>query len=99
TGLVEILQKRLPALITDLARDSVLADPQTAAEVEQRVAQEGSSEDLTFAGELKMQVDDGHVRLELGALYAAALPRAMRGRIRHGRPYELRGRGSSLNLR
>jgi hypothetical protein len=99
TGLVEILQQRVPYLVTDLARDSVLADPATAAEVEQRVAQEGSSEDLTFAGELGIAVDDGRVRLELGALYAAALPRAMRGRIRHGRPYELRGRGASLRLR
>ncbi|HLL21674.1 MAG TPA: suppressor of fused domain protein, partial [Kofleriaceae bacterium] len=87
TGLLDILQKRLPHLVTDLSRDSVLSDAATAAEVEQRVAQEGSSEDLTFAGELAMTVDDGHVRIELGALYAAALPRAMRGRIRHGRPY------------
>jgi tetratricopeptide (TPR) repeat protein len=85
--------------VTDLARASVLDNPATAAEVEQRVAQEGSSEDLTFAGELAIDADDGRVRIELGALYAASLPRAMRGRIRHGRPYELRGRAASLHLR
>ena len=62
------------------------------ARSKQRVAVEGSSEDLTFAGELALDDDDGHVRIEIGALYAAALPRAMRGRIRHGRDYTLRGR-------
>src|SRR5262249_46476733 len=39
------------------------------------------------------------VRLELGALYAASIPRAMRGRIRHGREYELRGRNARLHLK
>ncbi|MEO7094617.1 MAG: suppressor of fused domain protein, partial [Polyangiales bacterium] len=98
-GLIEVLKKRLPLLVTDLSRDSVLDDPEIAAEAEQRVAAEGSSEDLTFAGELAFHVDDGRVRLELGALYAAVLPRAMRGRIRHGRPYTLRGRDATLHLR
>jgi len=98
-GLVEILRKRLPYLVTDLLRPSVLDDPGTAREVETRVTAEGSSEDLTFAGEMKLDSDDGHVRIELGALYAAVLPRAMRGRLRHGRPYELRGRSAVLQLR
>jgi hypothetical protein len=98
-GLIDILRKRLPLLVTDLARTSVLADPEIAAEAELRVTAEGSSEDLTFAGELTFHVDDGRVRIELGALYAAVLPRAMRGRIRHGRPYTLRGRDATLHLR
>ena len=98
-GLVDILRKRLPLLVTDLARTSVLDDPEIAAEAELRVTAEGSSEDLTFAGELTFHVDDGRVRIELGALYAAVLPRAMRGRIRHGRPYTLRGRDATLHLR
>ncbi len=98
-GLIEILRTRLPHLMTDLERPSVLDDPSTAREVETRVTAEGSSEDLTFAGEMKLSSDDGHVRIELGALYAAVLPRAMRGRLRHGRPYELRGRNAVLQLR
>jgi len=98
-GLLEILRGKLPHLVTDLARRSVLEDPVTARAVEQRVAQEGSSEDLTFAGDMVLDADDGRVRIELGALYAAVLPRAMRGRIRHGRPYELRGRAAALLLR
>ena len=98
-GLIDILRKRLPLLVTDLSRTSVLGDPEIAAEAELRVAAEGSSEDLTFAGELAFHVDDGRVRIELGALYAAVLPRAMRGRIRHGRPYTLRGRDATMRLR
>jgi suppressor of fused len=99
TGLIDALRERAPFLITDLARGSVLDDPSTAAMIEKRVAAEGSSEDLTFAGDLTLEADDGRVRIELGALYAACLPRAMRGRLRHGRPYELRGRNATLHLR
>ncbi|MGE5184741.1 MAG: suppressor of fused domain protein, partial [Acidobacteriota bacterium] len=51
-GLVEILRRRLPVLVTDLDRASVLDDPQLAREVRAHVEAEGSSEDLTFAGEL-----------------------------------------------
>jgi suppressor of fused len=97
-GLVDALREKLPMLVTDLGRSSILDDPTTAARIERRVAAEGSSEDLTFAGELSIETDNGRLRLELGALYAACLPRAMRGRIRHGRPYELRGREVTLQL-
>ncbi|HEY4176084.1 MAG TPA: suppressor of fused domain protein [Kofleriaceae bacterium] len=103
TGLTDILAAKLPLLITDLARPSVLEDPETARIAETRVAAEGSSEDLSFAGDMKLgdsavSTDDGRIRIELGALYAAAMPRAMRGRIRHGRTYELRGQDSVLRL-
>ncbi|HEY4057355.1 MAG TPA: suppressor of fused domain protein [Kofleriaceae bacterium] len=103
TGLTEILAKKLPLLVTDLSRSSVLEDPVIARIAETRVAAEGSSEDLSFAGDMKLgdsavSTDDGRIRIELGALYAAALPRAMRGRIRHGRTYELRGQDSVLRL-
>ncbi|HUJ59005.1 MAG TPA: suppressor of fused domain protein [Kofleriaceae bacterium] len=98
TGLVDILRESLPMLVTDLARGSVLATPAVAAAVRARVDAEGSSEDMTFGGELSLETDGERVRIELGALYAAALPRAMRGRIRHGRSYVLRGRDTSLQL-
>ena len=97
-GLVEILRERLPYLVTDLARPSVLDDPEAAAEIERRVAAEGSSEEVSSAGELRLASAGGRLTIELGALYAAALPRAMRARLRHGRGYELRGRGATLRL-
>jgi suppressor of fused-like protein len=97
-GLVEILQQRIPFLLTDLARSSVLDDPSTAELVRERIDREGSSEDLTFAGELVFSADGGQLVIELGALYAATLPRAMRGRLRHHRAYELRGRDATLRI-
>ncbi len=97
-GLVDILRTRLPYLVTDLHRRSVLEDPGIAADVQKRVAREGSSEDLSFAGEMPISVEPNTIRIEMGALYAAALPRAMRGRLRHGRDYTLRGRASELHL-
>ncbi|HEY0251961.1 MAG TPA: suppressor of fused domain protein, partial [Kofleriaceae bacterium] len=97
-GLLEILSRHLPFLITDLERASVLDEPAVAALVRDRVAREGSSEGLTFAGELQLATGAGQLRIEIGALYAVTLPRAMRGRIRHGRGYELRGHQAVLRL-
>ena len=97
-GLLEILKRRLPMLITDLARKSALADAATSIVVKKRVELEGSTEELTAAGDLVLDTSDG-LRIELGALYAAAIPRAMRGRIRHGRPYTMRGPSGALHLR
>jgi suppressor of fused len=98
TGLLEILKRRLPLLVTDLARKSTLADAATSIVVKKRVELEGSTEELTSAGDLTFDTSEG-LRIELGALYAAAIPRAMRGRIRHGRPYTMRGPGGALHLR
>ena len=98
TGLLEILKRRLPLLATDLSRSSTLADAATSIVVKKRVELEGSSEELTSAGDMKIDASDG-LRIELGALYATALPRAMRGRLRHGRPYTLRGTEALLQLK
>jgi photosystem II stability/assembly factor-like uncharacterized protein len=96
SGLLDILRARVPLLVTDLDRASVLADAGIARDVERRVAVDGSSEDLAFGGDMTIDVDAARVRVELGALYAAAIPRAMRGRIRHDRPYELHGSSGVL---
>ncbi|CAN5690366.1 hypothetical protein BH11MYX1_BH11MYX1_51430 [soil metagenome] len=98
TGLLEILKRRLPLLATDLARSSTLADAATSIVGKKRVELEGSSEELTSAGDLKIETGEG-LRIELGALYATALPRAMRGRLRHGRSYTLRGTEALLQLK
>ncbi len=97
-GLLEILKRRLPLLITNLHRASVLADAATSIVVKKRVEIEGSSEELTSAGDMTIDTSEGVV-LELGALYATALPRAMRGRLRHDRPYTLRGSELLLHLK
>ena len=99
TRLLDMLRRASPLLVSDLRRASLLDDPTTAAEVHQLVDAEGSSEDLAFAGDMVIEVSGGAVTIKLGALYAATLPRAMRGRLRHGRPYELRGRNANLQMK
>ncbi|HEY6040001.1 MAG TPA: suppressor of fused domain protein, partial [Kofleriaceae bacterium] len=97
-GLVELLKRRLPVLVTDPARRSVLADAATSIVVKKRVALEGSDEGDIQADHLQLATGEG-LRVELGALAAQVLPRAIRGRIRHGRTYTIHGReGVKLHL-
>ncbi|MEO6776992.1 MAG: suppressor of fused domain protein [Kofleriaceae bacterium] len=97
-GLVELLRRRLPVLVTDVARRSVLADAATSIVVKKRVALEGSDEASIRADHLQLATGEG-LRVELGALAAQGLPRAIRGRIRHGRTYTIHGpEGIKLHL-
>ncbi|HET9988666.1 MAG TPA: suppressor of fused domain protein, partial [Kofleriaceae bacterium] len=97
-GLVELLRRRLPLLVTDIARRSVLADAATSIVVKKRVALEGSDEGGIHADHLQLATGEG-LRVELGALAAQVLPRAIRGRIRHGRTYTIHGpEGVKLHL-
>jgi photosystem II stability/assembly factor-like uncharacterized protein len=97
-GLVELLRRRLPLLVTDVARRSVLADAATSIVVKKRVALEGSDEGSIQADHLRLTTGEG-LRVELGALAAQVLPRAIRGRIRHGRTYTIHGpEGVKLHL-
>ncbi|MEO8550466.1 MAG: suppressor of fused domain protein, partial [Kofleriaceae bacterium] len=95
TGLIELLKRRLTMLVTDPARRSVLADAATSIVVKKRVALEGSEEESVYAEELTFDTRDG-LRVELDPRVAEVLPRAMRGRIRHGRPYTIRGPGGVM---
>ncbi len=97
-SLVELLAARSPLLVTDLARRSILDDPHVAAEIHRRVRLEGSSEAVAFAPDLEAVVDGDTVCLVLAASFANVLARAMRGRLRHGRTYELRGRAWNVVL-
>jgi len=97
-GLVELLKRRLAMLVTDPARRSVLADAATSIVVKKRVALEGSDEGDIHADHLALATGEG-LRVELGALAAQVLPRAIRGRIRHGRTYTIHGpSGVKLHL-
>ncbi|MEP6860292.1 MAG: suppressor of fused domain protein [Deltaproteobacteria bacterium] len=98
TGLVELLRRRLPVLVTDVARRSVLADAATSIVVKKRVAIEGSDESSIYSDHLQLATGEG-LRVEIGALAAQVLPRAIRGRIRHGRTYTICGpEGVKLHL-
>ncbi|MFT3696301.1 MAG: suppressor of fused domain protein [Kofleriaceae bacterium] len=94
TGLYEIMKRRMPLLVTDIARKSVLADAATSIVVKKRVELEGSSEPRIRA--LGLAFEGSHVTIDRED--AAALPRAMRGRIKHGRTYAIEGNGVTLEL-
>lgn len=95
TGLLDILKRRLPLLVTDLDRKSVLADAATSIVVKKRVEMEGSSEERSAVG-AELEVAGTHVAL--GREHAATLLRVMRGRIKHGRPYTITGTDAELEL-
>ncbi len=90
-GLVELLAMRSPMLLTELWRPSILARPGVVELLQERIEREGSSETSSFAGDLAYASDGSRVVITLGALYAPAIRRAMLGRIRHYRSYQLIG--------
>lgn len=91
-GLLELLAARSPLLITELWRPSILDRPGVAELLKERIDREGSSETSSFAGDLSYDSDGSRVVMTLGALYAPAIRRAMLGRIRHRRRYQLMGK-------
>jgi suppressor of fused len=95
-GFVELLAMRSPMLITELWRPSILDRPGVSELLQERVDREGSSETSSFAGDLSYDSDGSRVVMSLGALYAPAIRRAMLGRIRHRRSYQLMGRGQAV---
>jgi hypothetical protein len=101
-GFLEILSQKVPLLVTDLSRRSLLADPDTAAAVRRRADEEGSS-----VAELRVDVAEWCVRekdgvrdaaLTLGALAVPGVLRLLHGRIRHGRDCWLRGPEQSVRF-
>jgi suppressor of fused len=97
-GLIELLATQSPLLITDLWRASILDEPRVAQALRERVDRDGSSEASSFAGDLSYDSDGSRVVMTLGALYAPAIRRAMSGRIRHRRSYQLLGRTQAVTF-
>ncbi len=95
-GFLELLAMRSPMLITELWRASLLDRPGVAELLQERIEREGSSETSSFAGDLSYDSDGSRVVLSLGALYAPAIRRAMLGRIRHRRSYQLLGKTQAV---
>jgi len=89
-GVVELLARRDPLFVTDLARASVLDDPASAAELRRRAGQDGSSLTELRIGRLRVSRRLRRTVVELGAGAAAALGPALRR--------ELIGDGASFRL-
>jgi hypothetical protein len=95
-GVVELLARQNPLLVTLLGRDSLLADPDVASEVAERVAGEGSSLTELLVGTLhwstrrQRRAAAGKAVVELGSGASAALGPALRR--------ELVGAGASFTV-
>ena len=98
-GLLEILGKRSPLLVTDLARTSLLDDAELGAEIERRVTAEGSSQAMSFAGSMRWHSEGSGLHITIGAAHVLDLPRMVRGRVAHGREFAFVGKGTQLVLR
>lgn len=77
-GLVELLARRDPLLVTDLARRSVLADPAVAAEARRRAGADGSSMTELRVASLVVRRRPRALVVTMGAGASAALGPALR---------------------
>ena len=93
--MTELLRARVPLLVSDLARDSILADPAVAAAVREGMARDGSSTGLLFVPDARWEVKGGllsakTVILHLAKAQPAFLADVLAGRLPHGRALRLR---------
>jgi hypothetical protein len=90
TGFLEVLSQRIPLLVTDLARRSVLEEPDTAAVVEKRTKAEGSSTGFLFNDSLSWRLESGtRALVTIGANPVRNLREILPGRIPHKRSLAL----------
>lgn len=86
-----------PLLLTDLARASILADPARSSALRARADAEGSSMVSTYAQKILFRPGPP-VECEIGALWIDSVRRGVKGRLLHGRPFDLIGENSVLKL-
>lgn len=84
-GVLDVLEPRMPAWITDLERGSLLDDPALAAAVEQGSLRDGSSTGMLLLETLQWRVEDAATTLVLGAGQVPAMCELLALRLRHGR--------------
>jgi hypothetical protein len=89
-----VLGERLPLLMTDLSRRSILADPDVAERVRRGIADDGSSTGMLALGSLRWEVHKPFLRapwleVVLRAAQAESLKVVLPGRLPFGRPLTL----------
>jgi hypothetical protein len=86
----ELLAARDALYVTDLARSSVLADPETAATVAAAIERDGSSMGAFSTERLHVAGHGRGLELTVSAQVAGYIGRLMRGRLLHERPLTVR---------
>lgn len=97
-GFVEVLAKVDPALTADPARVSMLLSPRARTAIEARVEREGSALGSLDVPGSTLQVGKAGVSWELPVDGAQAFVSLLKGRLAHGRPFELRGEEHTLRV-
>ncbi|MGI5245902.1 suppressor of fused domain protein [Dactylosporangium sp. CA-139066] len=95
---LELMARRVPLLITDLRRASLLDDPEVVVAVEEGRRIDGSSTATLALSEFGWRPDGDLVRLVLGAHVADRVAKTLLGRLPFGRPLRLDGPESSAEF-
>lgn len=90
-GVLELMRGEDPLLVTDLARDSVLDDPELARRYEEGRRRDGSSQGAVNVDALQWTRDGDAVRIQIGALAVRGLRHIVEGRLPFGRAGYIRG--------
>ncbi|GIH06540.1 hypothetical protein Rhe02_46070 [Rhizocola hellebori] len=85
--LLETLSERLPLLVTDPARQSLLDDPALAQAVAEGISRDGSSSASSWATQLDWHRPETGTLIVLGALAAPNIATSLRGRLPFGRHF------------
>lgn len=88
-GLVEVLARVDPLLVTDLERPSLLASPRARALIEQRVEREGSSLSSMTAAKSQVLRAGDQVTWTLSADAVDSVVSLLKGRTGHRRPFSV----------
>ncbi|GAA1262467.1 hypothetical protein Psi02_74920 [Planotetraspora silvatica] len=100
-GLLGVLRTRLPLLVTDLTRDSVIDDPDLAAAIEDGARRDGSSTGGLYVQEARWKTDSRPEKtvLTFGANAAERIAQALAGRLPYGRDLSIAAPGGGVRLR
>lgn len=88
--LLELLLERIPVGLTDLERECLLkTDPELRAQVEAKIAEEGSTEEAVNLDAVRWSLEDEKLSVTLGAGGVTLVQGLLRGRTRHGREFQI----------
>lgn len=99
SGVLGLIEKHAPLLITDLDRPSITDDPQARAAIEAGRAKDGSSTGVIMIAGLEITENNGNFRIRLKAITAPTVVQAVRDRLPHGRELWLDGGDDEILLR
>jgi len=97
-GILDLIRRANPVLLTDLTRRSALEDPEAAELYQRGRARDGSSQGSLRVSRLACSVTDDEVHITFGALAVTGLHQLMEGRIRFGREAWLIGGDTGVKL-